>query len=188
MDGQKEVASKLRAHTAVTARLGISQFRGQLKSAGTHVCNTACYTHGILEHDHETRPLACLTMDRECRDSKLTRLDLYKLPPSPVAIAESFSRYNFTQFYLELDWVEAIGSVEGVVSGELKVRLGTRVNGSIEFVEQGSQVEALVGVLDHYSTRFPDDVRTYVLVAKWIDDALGGAIHPTQKQTHLFLI
>ena len=32
-------------------------------------------------------------------------------------------------------------------------------------------MEALVGVLDHYSTQFPDDIP----LARWIDDALAGA-------------
>ena len=44
-------------------------------------------------------------------------------------------------------------------------------------MERGPQVEALVGVLDHYSTRFPDDI----LLATWIDDALAGAIHTYSK-------
>jgi len=38
-------------------------------------------------------------------------------------------------------------------------------------------VEALVGVLDHYSTWFLDDI----LLATWIDDALAGAIHTYSK-------
>lgn len=60
---------------------------------------------------------------------------------------------------------------------ELEVRLGTRANGPIEFVERGPQVEALVGVLDHYSRPFPNDT----LLATWIDDALAGAIHTFLK-------
>jgi hypothetical protein len=124
----------------------------------------------------ETRPLP--TMDHEHRNSKLKRLDLYlRGLPSSLAIAESISRYNFTEFALDPDWVEAIGSVEGAVNHELEVRLGTRANGPIEFVERGPQVEALVGVLDHYSTRFPHDT----LLAKWIDDALAGATHTYSK-------
>jgi len=72
-------------------------------------------------------------------------------------------------FSLDSDWVEAIGSVQGAVNRELEVRLGTRANGPIEFVERGPQVEALVGVLDHYSTQFPDNI----LLATWIDDVLA---------------
>jgi hypothetical protein len=117
-------------------------------------------------------------MDPECRDSKLKRLDLYlRGLPSSLAISESFSRYNFAQFSLDPDWVDAIGSVQGAVNRELEVRLGTRANGPIEFVERGPQVEALVGVLDHYSTQFPDDI----LLATWIDDVLEGAIHTYSK-------
>ncbi len=56
---------------------------------------------------------------------------------------------------------------------KLEVRLGTCANGPIEFVEWGPQVEALVKVLDHYSTQFPHDI----LLAAWIDDSLAGAIH-----------
>ena len=40
-----------------------------------------------------------------------------------------------------------------------------------------SPVEALVGVLDHYSTWFLDDI----LLATWIDDALVGALHTYSK-------
>jgi len=38
-------------------------------------------------------------------------------------------------------------------------------------------VEALVEVLDHYSTWFPDNI----FLATWIDDALVGAIHTYSK-------
>jgi hypothetical protein len=118
------------------------------------------------------------TMNPESRNSKLKRLDLYlRGLPSSLAIVEPFSRYNFTHFSLDPDWVEAIGSVEGAVNRELEVRLGTRANGPIEFVERGPQVEALVGVLDHYLTQFPHDT----LLAAWIDDSLAGAIHTYSK-------
>ena len=117
-------------------------------------------------------------MDPECRDSKLKRLDLYlRGLPSSLAISESFSHYNFAQFSLDPDWVDAIGSVQGAVNRKLEVRLGTCSNGPIEFVERGPQVEALVGVLDHYSTQFPDDI----LLTTWIDDVLAGAIHTYSK-------
>ena len=36
--------------------------------------------------------------------------------------------YNFAQFSLHLDWVEAIGSVQGAVNHEFKVRLGMCAN------------------------------------------------------------
>jgi hypothetical protein len=117
-------------------------------------------------------------MDTESREIKLKRLDLYLHGlPSSLAITESFSRYNFAEFSLDPDWVENIGSVQGAVNRELEVRLGTHANGPIEFVERGPQVEALVGVLDRYSTQFPDDI----LLATWIDDALAGAIHTYSK-------
>ena len=119
------------------------------------------------------------TMDPECRDSKLKRLDLYLrgLPSSVATGTESFSRYNFAQFSVDPDWVEAIGSVPGAVNRELEVRLGTHANGPIEFVERGPQVEGLVEILDHYSKQFPDDI----LLATWIDDALAGAMHTYSK-------
>ena len=61
-------------------------------------------------------------MDPECRDSKLKRLDLYlRGLPSSVATTESFSCYNFAQFSVDLDWVEAIGSVQGVVNRQFEV-------------------------------------------------------------------
>jgi hypothetical protein len=117
-------------------------------------------------------------MNPKSRDSKLKRLDLYlRGLPSSLAINETFSRYNFAHFSLDPDWVEAIGSIEGAVNRELEVRLGTRANGPIEFVEWGPQVEALVGVLDHYSTQFPHDA----LLAAWIDDSLAGVIHTYSK-------
>jgi hypothetical protein len=117
-------------------------------------------------------------MEPERRDVKLKRLDLYLhgLPHS-LPITESFSRYNFSDFSIDPDWEETIGSTEGAVNRELEVRLGTRANGPIEFTERGPQVEALVGVLDHYSRQFPNDM----LLARWIDDALAGAIHTFSK-------
>jgi hypothetical protein len=128
------------------------------------------YTLIYMPIRNETRP----PMDHEHRDSKLKGLDLYlRGLPSSLAITESISRYNFTKFAPDPDWVEAIGSVEGAVNHELKLRLGMRANGPIECLEQGPPVEALVGVLDHYSTRFPHDT----LLAKWIDNALAGATH-----------
>ena len=84
-------------------------------------------------------------MDPKCCDSKLKRLDLYLCGlPSSLATMESFSCYNFTQFSVDLDWVEAIGSVSGAVNYKFEVQLGTHANGPIEFVEQGPQVEGLV--------------------------------------------
>jgi len=75
-------------------------------------------------------------MDLECHDSKLKRLDLYlHRLPSSLDITESFLCYNFAQFSLDLDWVEAIDSVEGVVNCELEVQLDMCANGPIEFVE-----------------------------------------------------
>jgi len=75
-------------------------------------------------------------MDLECHNSNLKRLDLYLHGlPSSLAITEYFSCYNFAQFSLDLDWVEAIGSVKGAVNHELKVQLGMHANGTIEFVE-----------------------------------------------------
>ena len=92
---------------------------------------------------------------------------------------ESFSHYNFTQFSIDPDWVEAIGSVPGVVNCELEVWLGTHANGPLEFVERGSpsQVKGLVEILDHYLKQFPANI----LLATWMDDALAGAIHTYLK-------
>jgi hypothetical protein len=113
-------------------------------------------------------------MEPEHRNIKLKQLALYLrgLPPS-LPILESFSHYNFWDFSPDVDWIERTGTVEGAVNRELEVRLGTRAHGPIEFVERGPAVEALVDVLDHYTKEFPNDG----LLAKWIDDALAGAIH-----------
>jgi hypothetical protein len=56
----------------------------------------------------------------------------------------TFSRYHFQDFAPDPDWIETIGTVEGAINRELEVRLGTRANGPIEFVERGPSVEALV--------------------------------------------
>jgi hypothetical protein len=79
------------------------------------------------------RCVLCLpTMDPECCDSKLKRLDLYLCRlPSSLAISESFSHYNFTQFSLDLDWVEAICSIQGAVNCKLEVQLGTHANDAV---------------------------------------------------------
>src|SRR5882724_9123855 len=75
----------------------------------------------MCQTNYETHPLP---MDLECHNSKLKRLDLYLCRlPSSLAITESFSCYNFSQFSLDPDWVEAIGSVEGVVNHESFVSL-----------------------------------------------------------------
>jgi len=118
------------------------------------------------------------TMEPEERKAKLKKLSLYlrRLPPS-LAVIDSFSRYNFQDFSPDPDWVEKIGTVEGAVNRELEVRLGTRANGPIEFVERGPAVEALVDVLDQYTGTFPHDG----LLAKWIDDALAGVMHTYSK-------
>jgi hypothetical protein len=63
------------------------------------------------------------------------------------------------------------------VNRELEVRLGSRNNGPIEFVECEPAVEALVDVLDRYTKEFPNDG----LLALWIDDALAGAMHTYSK-------
>ena len=88
----------------------------------------------------------------------------------------SESCYNFNNFEPNADWIEAIGIV-GAVNQQLKIQLGSRANGPIEFTEWGPPVEALVSVLDRYTKDFLNDV----LLEKWVDDALAGAIHTFSK-------
>jgi hypothetical protein len=97
--------------------------------------------------------------------------------PSALAIKPSSeSRYNFKNFEPDADWIEDIGLV-GAVNQQLEIRLGTRADGPIEFTERGPPVEALVNVLDRYTKDFPKNV----LLEKWVDDALAGAIHTFLK-------
>ncbi|KIM80110.1 hypothetical protein PILCRDRAFT_9688 [Piloderma croceum F 1598] len=97
--------------------------------------------------------------------------------PSALAIKPSSeSRYNFKNFEPDVDWIEDIGLV-GAVNQQLEIRLGTRADGPIEFTERGPPVEALVNVLDRYTKDFPNNV----LLEKWVDDALAGAIHTFSK-------
>jgi hypothetical protein len=67
--------------------------------------------------------------------------------------------------------------IAGAVNRQLEIRLGTRANGPIEFTERGPPVEALVSVLDRYIKDFPNNL----LLEKWVDDALAGAIHTFTK-------
>ena len=52
--------------------------------------------------------------------------------------------YNFAQFSLDLDWVEAIGSVQGAVNCKFEVQLGTCAN------LLGLSTSALAGDPDPY--------------------------------------
>jgi len=97
--------------------------------------------------------------------------------PTALTIHNSFvSRYDFENFQLDPTWIDDIGT-EGAINRELECRLGTRAHGPIEFTERGPAVEALVEVLTKYMKEFPDDVR----LAKWVEDALAGAIYTYQK-------
>jgi hypothetical protein len=117
-------------------------------------------------------------MELEHRDKKLKQLALYlRGLPSSLVINDSFSRYNFQNFSPDPDWIDIIGNVEGAVNRELEVRLGSRANGPIEFLERGPAVEALVDVLNRYTKEFPNDG----LLKLWIDDALAGAVHTYSK-------
>ena len=118
-------------------------------------------------------------MTLEDRNIKLQRLATYlhKLPNSLAVKSSKDSRYDFQGFEPDPEWVDNIGTVEGAVNRELECRLGSRANGPVEFTERGAPVEALVGVLDRYTKEFPNDL----LLARWVDDAIAGAIHTFSK-------
>lgn len=111
-------------------------------------------------------------------EHKLQRLEKYlcSLPNALATKPSSESHYNFENFEPDVDWIEDLGLV-GAVNRQLKIRLGTRANDPIEFMERGPSVEALVSVLNRYTKDFPNDL----LLGKWVDDALEGAIHTFSK-------
>ena len=109
---------------------------------------------------------------------KLQRLVKYlsNLPTTLAIKPPSESRYNFNNFEPDEDWIEDIGIV-GAVNRQLEIRLGTRADGPIEFTERGPPVEELANVLNRYLNDFPNNV----LLEKWVDDALAGALHTFSK-------
>ena len=111
-------------------------------------------------------------------EHKLQRLSKYlsHLPSILAVKSPSESRYNFNNFEPDADWIEDIGIV-GAVNRQLEIQLGTRADGPIEFTERGPPVEALVSVLSRYTRDFPNNV----LLEKWADDALAGALHTFSK-------
>lgn len=114
-------------------------------------------------------------MEAHAYQTKLGRLSYYlrQLPATlPIIInsSESRSRYDFTNFAPDPEWIEDAG-LNGAVNRELEVRLGTRANGPIHFIERGPAVKALVSVLEKYTRAFPNNL----LLQTWVDDALKGA-------------
>jgi len=129
----------------------------------------------MCQTNYETHPLA---HGSRCCYSKLKRLDLYLLRlPSSLAITESFSHYNLTQFSLDLDWVlEAIGSVVGAVNCELEVQLGMCAMANWVCGTR-SPSGSTCGVLYHYSTQFPDNILLETWMMCW-----WGQYTPTKRK------
>jgi hypothetical protein len=115
----------------------------------------------------------------EVHESRLSKLRVYlEGLHNSLDIVESGSQYSFNTFALDEGWVEDAGE-EAAVNRELETRLGSRARGPIEFTERGPEVEGLVDVLRLYLTKFPNNV----LLEKWLDDSLEGAIN-TYKKTN----
>lgn len=88
--------------------------------------------------------------------------------PSDIPIPRE-SKYKFSDFSLDADWIADAGEV-AAVNRELEVRLGSRING-LKLVERGPEMEAIVPVLKTWVEKYPGDI----ILEKWVCDTLKAA-------------
>ena len=100
---------------------------------------------------------------------ELTELQVsLKELPMDIPIPKQ-SKYNFSNFSLDPDWITDVGEV-GAVNRELEVRLGSRVNG-LKIIERGPDTEAIVDVLQIWIEKYSGNI----ILEKWVHDILQAA-------------
>jgi hypothetical protein len=96
----------------------------------------------------------------------------------PLPQQQSEIIYPFMDYTIDEEWLTNIESEEGVVNHDLGVTFADHVrqNDTVEhiitFHEHGSSLEAVVDIIEKYSTGLPSDP-----LSKWVEDLTHSALH-----------